>query len=389
MIERMLFMRITSVTTIFHATDRSRRRCFRPGLRALGLAAGLLPFLLRADPTPSLDQLYVIDQGPQLSLIWHFYYKLLPAKFVLPQRNGVVISLADPSTRRQNLTDLAFAAFTLTIDGREAPPTGIAELTPAPDGGCFVTLLYRGHRKGRLELRDNLLPVYPASYVMNYEIYNPWARAEGVSGYFTGGAASPVISYTQRGSGSPPTMLSWLDGTPVALFKSELRAAWINANWLLMCLLLLLTQFPRRALRLGLALIAGWVLPTLLWLGCDAQLPFALPAIVPGLATVAICLLTRRAGLNFAWIAGGLAAAGILDACYDIQQTTLERPAPTPGNLLGFALGFVASLALIFLIGIPLVGECRRQPGFTTKWAPKICWGLAALALILPFLPAG
>lgn len=339
-----------------------------------------------ADPTPSLDQLYVIDQGRQFTVIWHFYYKLLPPKFIFREKNSKPIVLDDPATLKENLADIASAAFDLQVDGVPAPLLKIQELTVAPDGGCFATLLYPGHKNGRLQLRENLLPYYPSSYIINYQVYSPLDRLKGVSGYFTGGAPSPVVNYVQWGTDAPPSVLDWLNSTPVLLFKSELRTAWINTNWLFMAIVVVVLRPGRDVLRLGLVMAAGWFLPSFFWVLDGLQIPVTIHPVIPALVTVCICFLMLRRGMKFHWLAVFVAGASLLNGCYDIQQTSLERPASDSANLTGLSLGFVAGFALIFAIGMPLVAECRKYPGFQQGWAPKICWGLAALALILPWV---
>jgi len=369
---------------IFHATAFPCRAFFCVVLMGVAGIVGAPPVF--ADPTPSLDQLYVIDQGRQFTVIWHFYYKLLPLKFILREKNSKMIALDDPATLKENLADIASVAFELKIDGQPAPLTKISELTIAPDGGCFVTMLYPGHKNGHLELQENLLPYYPSSYVMNYQIYSPLNRLKGVSGYFTGGAPSPVVDYIQLDADAPPSMLDWLNSTPVALFKSGLRTAWINTNWLFMAILLALMRPARDVLRLGLVMAAGWFLPGFFWVLDGLQIPVTIHPVIPGLVTVFICFLVLLRSEKFLWLAIPIAGASLLNGCFDIQQTSMERPASDPVNLAGLSLGFVAGLALVFAIGLALVAECRKYPGFQKAWAPKICWGLAALAMILPWV---
>jgi hypothetical protein len=81
-----------------------------------------------------------------------------------------------------------------------------------------------------------------------------------------------------------------------------------------------------------------------------------------------------------------LAGVGLLNGCFDIQQSSLERPGADVANLIGAGLGFATGLALIFAIGILLAAECRKFPGFDHDWKPIICWALAVLALILAFV---
>jgi len=355
---------------------------FRFAVVASYLAA-ILP--LCADPVPSLDQLTVIDQGRQVTLIWHFYYKLLPQKFSLPD-GGTQVALDDPATLRQNLTRLARGAFALTLDGHPVPPTDLSELNLAADGGCYATLFYAGHKNARLELRETILPLYPPSYVINYEIYSPLARARGVTGYFSGGAPSPVVEYSQISDDYQPSLLDTLNAQPIRLFKAELRSAWINPSWLFLTLIVLLLRPARELYPLAWIMAMAWILPIFIWAANGAQIPLPLHPLIPALLTAAIAALCAWTSPPFAIIVATLALAGLLNGCLEIQRTTLERPPPNGPNLAGLTLGLITGFALIFAIALPLLHECRKTPDFQRAWAPRIAGALAVCAVILALL---
>ena len=193
-----------------------------------GVASWVLAFALPplvADPTPSLDQLTVIDQGPQVTVVWHFFYKLLPPKFILREINSQAIDLDDPATLKTKPGRLASAAFALTLDGQPAPLTKISELTVAPDGGCFATLLYPGRQNGRLQLQETLLPYYPSSYVINYEIYSPLDRGAGRIGLFHRRRALARRRPTSS-SAAPPRPRPSIGSTPPHSCSSRPSCAW-------------------------------------------------------------------------------------------------------------------------------------------------------------------
>ena len=349
----------------------------------LCLIAILLP--LRADPVASLDQLTVLDQGRQITVSWHFYYKLLPPKITLPESNAQV-TLDDPATLKQNLATLATAAFALTLDGQPAPLTQLSTLNLAPDGGCFATLLYPGRKNARVQLRETILPLYPPSYIINYQVYSPLAPAHGVSGYFTGGMPSPVVEYTQVGDDYHPSVFDALNATPVRLFKAELRAAWINPSWLFLTIIVVLLRPVRELYPLAWIMAMAWLLPTFFWARYGVQIPVAIHPFIPALLTAAIAALCARSKPPFAALLVALAIAGLLNGCLDIQQTSIERPPPTGENLAGLCLGLIAGFALIFAISLPLIAECRKYPGFQHTWAPKIAAALAVGAMVLAFV---
>jgi hypothetical protein len=342
--------------------------------------AAVLP--LRADPVPSLDQLTVIDQGNQITLVWHFYYKLLPQKFSVPD-TGVQVDLAEASTLRDNLIRISRNAFTITIDGKPAPMAEQGQVNLAADGGCYATIFYSGRKNAHLELREPILPLYPASYIINYEIYTPLARSHGVTGYFQGGAPSPVVTYTQISDDYKPSLLDALTAAPVRLFKAELRAAWLSPSWLFLTLIVLLLRPARELYPLAWIMAMAWIFPIFLWAADGAQVLFSLHPLESALVTAAIAALGIWRAPSFGIFASAVALAGVLNGCLEVQRTTLERPPPDGANLTGLVLGLIASFALIFAIALPLLHECRKQPGFQRSWSPRIAEGLALAAVVL------
>jgi hypothetical protein len=328
----------------------------------------------------------VLDHGDQLVVDWHFYPRLLPARFNLPEHPEQSIALDDPATLKENLTKLASAAFAVTLDGKSVALANPPDVTVAPDGGCDVTLIYRGRKNSHLQVRETILPLYPSSYIIDYQVYSPLAPVRGSIGYLMGGGPSPVIEYTQIGDDYRPSVFDWFNATPFKLFKSELRAAWINTSWLFLTLAVLLTRPARELYPLAWVMAMAWIIPIFLWAVRDAQIPLALHPIIPALVTAAIALICARWIPPFAGMIAILVVAALLNGCFEVQQTTLERPPPTPGNLTGLLLGLVASFALIFAAGLPIITECRKYPGFQRAWVPKICLGLALLALVVPWL---
>ncbi len=372
------------MSTIFHASARGRRELGRVVFVVLLLVVFALP--TAADPTPSLDQLMIMPQGSQVMVIWHFYFKLLPPKFIFREKNSLPIVLDDSATLKQNLAVLATNAFDYTLDGRPMPLVKLSELSIAPDGGCMARLLYPGRKNGRLQLSEPLLSYYPSSYIMDYRIFRPLKRARNPTGYFMGGDPSPVIDYVESDGTEPPSILDDLDNPQTKLFKEELRSAWINTNWLFLALLLVLIRPSRELFPLGLIMAAAWIVPCFFWIMKNLQVPFSIHPMAPGLVTAAVCLAVPRASLKFPLLAVVVAVVGLLNGCFDIQQTSLERPEADITNLLGAGIGFIISLGMVFAIGYFLVTECRKIPGFDRDWRPKMCVAFALIALIVSFM---
>jgi hypothetical protein len=360
-------------------------RNFIPRLALVALCFMAMLRILRADPTPSLDRLTVIDQGSQIIVVWQFYHRLLPQKFILPGGN-TQIALDDPATLKANIVTLAGSAFTLTLDGKPALPPTLSEVNLAADGGCYTTLIYPGHKNARITLQENLLPDYPPGYVINYEIYSPLARARGITGYFTGGAPSPVVEYTQIGDDYHPSIFDSLNTQPVKLFKAELRAAWIRPSWLFLILIVLLLRPAKELYSLAWIMALAWILPIFIWAAKGVQIPYTLHPVFSALLTCSLAARYAWKLPSFALAAPALAFAGLLNGCLEVQQTTLERPPPDGANLTGLVLGLLAGYALIFAVALPILHECRKQPGFQRNWAPKIAVALGLAALALAFV---
>jgi len=74
----------------------------------------------------------------------------------------------------------------------------------------------------------------------------------------------------------------------------------------------------------------------------------------------------------------------MLNACYDVQQIPLENIDKAVPALIGLSLGFAGGMGLVLLVLLPLLWECKKYPPFQTEWAPKICWVVAVIAIVVP-----
>jgi hypothetical protein len=362
-----------------------------PRRRTAWLVACVALFLLgaqclEADPIPSPDQFAAYDQGSVIMVTWHFYPKFLPAKFTVPETT-LPVALDDPATLKATIAELARASFSFSLDGAPLALRVPPDVSIAPDGGCVVRMLYPGRKNGRLVIRNHLTPVYPPAYVMDYRVFSPINRAHCAVGYFKGGGASPAVDYTQAAADAKPTLLDWFNATPVRLFAAELRTAWINPNWLLLVVLLALTRPAREIVPLVALLVGAWLVPCFFWNITNRQIPVTIPPAVAGVVTALLgaLLLVRPPPLRM--LGGLLVGAGIFNSCFDIQQTSLERPEADIGNLLALGLGFAVGLGFLVAVTVPILGECRKFPGFERTWAPRVGWALAAVALAVPWVP--
>jgi len=140
----------------------------------------------------------------------------------------------------------------------------------------------------------------------------------------------------------------------------------------------------KRVLLLVLSIVLCWVLLCLLWVLAGFKVPWQIPELLLSLPTVLLCVVAIKCPRRAGWIGAITFAAGILNACYDIQQVPLASVDQALPQLTGLSLGFVVGLALVLLVLVPLNWECQKYPGFSTEWAPRICWVVAALAVLVP-----
>jgi hypothetical protein len=371
----------------FLAPTRPERTFLPKILSLLLLATILFPRHLQADTIMSLETLRIADQGSQLTLYWNFSYTLLPPTFVLREKASQTISLQDPQTLNQNLSDLVSVAFDIRIDGQKIDHLKIQKLTILPDLRCSVVLVCPAHPKGHVEIRAPILQYLPDSYFIYYEAFNIKNMGLGSTGFL--GRKAPyqsIIEYTQLASdgSGPPLVVPKAESSSSIAFKTEIRTAWINDNWLLICVVLLLMQMPKRVVILVVSMIACWILLCLLWVFADYKFPWRIPELVLGLPTVLLCVVTIKYPERVLWLTLIALAAGMLNACYDIQQIPLANLDKAIPALIGLSLGFAGGMGLVLLVLVPLLWECKKHPQFQTDWAPKICWVVAVIAILAP-----
>ena len=323
-----------------------------------------------------MANLQIEDRGSQLIVSWHFFYSLLPQQFILHEKNDESISLGttDPNLLKQNLTDLVQAAFDFKVDGQLVPPT-VLSLTCYPNKSCLVQMSCPGHARSKVDLAAPVLKYFPTGFFLSVSV----SSSTGIKGFFFGRQFPPVIQFEQ---GDVPR-------SPVKPFFSkdeaaEFGAAWVNYNWILTCLVLLLMRQLRLITVLVVAILAGWIMLSFAITLYNYKIPFKIPELALGVSTVLLCIICTRYPKHFLLPAVFTAAAGLLNACFDTQQIPLSHPAETLNALTGLGLGFASGLALVMLVLIPLWWECKKYPGFQGHWAPKISWIVAALAVFLP-----
>jgi len=336
-----------------------------------------LPRNLPADiPQRVMANLQIEDQGSRLIVSWHFFYFLLPQQFVLHEKNDEPIALLTTDTHllEKNLTDVVQAAFDLKVDGQTVQPT-LLSLTCYPNKSCLVTMSFPGRTGGKVELRAPVLQYFPPGYFLSVSV----SGSAGSKGYFFGKQFPPVVHFEQADVPSPLAK-AFFSKDQVA----EFSAAWVNYNWILTSIVLLLIRQLRLIAVLIATIVVSWILLSFAFALCDYKLPFKIPEMVLCVPTVLLCIMGVKNQSRMGWLVLITAVAGLLNAGYDIQQIPLSASATTLNALVGLALGFAGGMALVLLVLIPLWWEFKKYPGFQEYWAPKISWGVAALAVLLP-----
>lgn len=344
------------------------------------LAATVLIFLprqLQADaPERNMANVKITDQGSHLLVSWHFFYFLLPQQFALHEKGDEPISLAeaDPSILEKNLREIAQTAFTVSVDGRVVEPA-LLSLTLYPNKSCLVLLSFPGHSGSKVDFRAPVLQYFPPAYFLSIS----FSSGKRMTGAYFGKQFPPVAHFVQGDVPAPPSKPLFSQD-----FIAEFGAAWVNYNWILSCVVLLLMRHPKQIFGLIATIVTCWIFLCVASTLFDYKLPFKVPQIALCIPTLLLCFICVKYPRQWALLTLVTLMAGLLNACYDIEQIPLSVPAQTANALAGLALGFAGGIALVLFVLIPLWWECRKYPGFEKIWAPKISWAVAALAVFLP-----
>jgi hypothetical protein len=348
-------------------------------LKRVALAAVPLFLLsqpLAADmPERNMANVQIEDQGSRMLISWHFFHWLLPRQFILHEKQDELISMpADPHLLEQKLSEIAKVAFDFKVDGSPVQPT-LLKLTLYPNNSCFVFMSVPGHPRADIEMSAPVLKYFPPGYFLSVT----FRTATGTKGAFFGTKFPPVVHFQQGERPRPP-------GKPFFSqdFIAEWGAAWVNYNWILTCLILLLMRQARQIAVLVASIVVCWIALCFASVLFDFKLTHKIPQIALCVPTLLVCLISVRFPKR--WILLTLVAivAGLMNACFDLQQIPLSVPAQTVNALAGLAFGFAGGIALVLLVLVPLWWECSKFPGFQESWAPRLSWIVAVLSVLLP-----
>jgi hypothetical protein len=348
---------------------------------ALALTGGLLP--ARADPASLIQTLMVIDQGHFISFQWSFYFVDFPRTFVLKNDPAEKVALDDPATLEANLAKIVAAAFELKIDGQLVSPEKISRLTITPNQVCTVTMIYRGRPGASVELRAPVLQYLPPGAIINYEILPLNQARQLITGNLTAapGPFAQAVTFREMGDGRSPA--PGFESAAQALFKLGLRTAWSDANWLFLASVLVVALRARRAVTILAVMFLAWVAVWLVFGPEGTRLPWRIPGLAAGLAVALVAGAAARCAPSrvVLWLAAGTA---FVTAASDLQQLSWFPEQKTVSAGLGLCAGFACGLVSIAVVLLLVVTECRKFHEFERTRAPKICWLVAVLALLLP-----
>jgi hypothetical protein len=355
----------------------SWRRLFKIGFWVTAATVFFSFRHLDADvPERSMANLQIQDQGSQLIMSWHFFYFLLPKQFILHEKQDepIALQVADDHLLEQDLSDIVQVAFEVKIDGQTVRPT-LLKLTRYANKSCLVLLSYPGHVHSHVELRAPVLHYFPPGFVLIVSVTN----STGKKGAFFGRNFPPVVHFVQGDILRAPAKPFFSRD-----FIAEWGTAWVNYNWILTCVVLLLMRQPKQMAVLIGGIVVWWIFLSMAAVLFDFKVPYRIPEMVLCVPTVLLCILCGKDQGRFVLLTLVTGAAGLLNAGYDIQQIPLSEPAQTVNALIGLSMGFVGGMALVLLVVVPLWWECRKYPGFQESWAPKIAWAVAGVAVFLP-----
>jgi hypothetical protein len=337
-----------------------------------------------ADPASTLQTLMIVDQGDFLTFQWSFYYVDFPPRFILREKPSKTISLDNPSTLYENMSEIISVAFDLRIDGQPVQPEKMARLTISPNKVCTVTLIYRGRPGGHMELRAPVLQYLPPIAMINYEILPLGHTNKIVTGNLMGheGPFPQVIVYLEAGKSDQSAPM--MESASFALFKAQLRTAWINSNWLIISIILLVVYEPKRALAPLSVMVISWVALCLLVARDHLKFPWAVSELILAFPTILVAVIAATRPQRWLWVMLITLGAGLLNACYDLQQIRWDAEDRSSSALIGLCSGFVCGILSLVLILIILLHECKKYREFQAVWAPRICWLMAVLAILLP-----
>ncbi len=361
--------------------SRMMPRAWLGAVLALTLAAGAVP--ARADPASLIQTLMVIDQGHFISFQWSFYFVDFPPHFVLKSGPAETVTLDDPATWEANLEKIVATAFELKIDGRPVRPEKISRLTLTPNKVCTVTMIYRGRPGAQVELRAPVLQYLPPGAIINYEILPLNHARELITGNLTGapGPFAQSVTFRETGDGRGPA--PGFESATRALFKLGLRTAWVDVDWLFLSLVLFVVLKRSRALTMVAMMLPCWTGVWILVGHEGMRLPWRIPELASG-AAVAWVAVTAARFTRHARVMLVAAGAALVTAVCDLQQLSWFPEQKTILAGWGLCAGFACGLASIAIVLLLVVTECRKFHEFETAWAPKICWLIAVLALLLP-----
>jgi hypothetical protein len=320
-------------------------------------------------------------RAPRLLLTWVFYDDELPAQLVLPDGSGETVSLSDPRTLKAGLSRVAETAFVLKLRQRRLDPPNVSQILVLPDKTCLIILSYPVEGNGPLEVRAPVLRLLPPNYLINVRFIGANGK---VGSSLIERTSPPLMAFVAGGgqAGSAGGAPSGADNPFRAAFTTELGTAWVHTNWILLGILLLVSNPLRRAgFLLALVMVLRGLLVHLA-LALGFSFPWLIPAYLLCLPVIVMAAFAARPRPGLSWLAVAAAGSSLIYTAYDLQFLPAGEPGSPPAILFGYQSGFLAgfllALAVVFVIGLELNKSLQVHRDW---WRRRICWAAAGISL--------
>ena len=326
-----------------------------------------------------MGTLDIHDQGARLLLTWVFYDDELPVQFALPDNSGRQVSMVNPRGQKAVLATLGESAFQLHTGNQYLHVSRISQLLLLPDKTCLMIIEYPMSGNGTVELRAPVLRLLPPNYLINVRFMSSVGRTNSV----LMDVHSPPLVVSLKADGYED--ISSRSANPFWTgFWTEFGTAWVHTDWILLGLLLILTNSLRRtSLLLGALILLRVILNHLI---------FTFGFVHPRLPAIVLCLPI----LLVAWMSvdsqprqlpllAATLTAGLLLTIYDLQFLAPIHPADSLSLLFGYDIGFLAGFALAVAILTVIHAELRKSLQSHQEWRRMICWAAAGVSAWLSF----
>lgn len=325
-----------------------------------------------------MGTLDIRGRNSRVLLTWVFYYDELPPELILPDGSEEKVSLSDPQNLNEGLIKVAKTAFLLKAGNNKLDAPKVSQIIVLPDKTCLIILSYSLEGNGPVEIEAPVLRLLPPNYLINVR----FVGADGkVASSLIDKSSPPLIALAGGGAGGNAP--GGGGGNPFrAAFTMELGTPWVHTNWILLGILLMVSNPIRRACSILLLVIALRGILVHLALVFGFAFPWRIPAFLLCLPVLAMAALAARSAPRLPSLAAAAVGSSLIYTAYDLEFL----PAGERGSSLailsgyqsGFLAGFLLALAVVFVIGLELNKSLQVRGAW---WRGRICWAAAAISL--------